>query len=253
MPAPDALEHLDAVIFDMDGVVTETATLHAAAWKRLFDEFLEARARRTGEPFVPFDATADYLRHVDGRNRYDGVRAFLASRAVTLPDGDASDPDDAPTVCGLGNRKDRFFRRHVAEHGVRAFPSTVELIRLLRARGVRTALVTASRNADEVLAAAGVSDLFDAKVDGRDAAVLGLPGKPNPATFLEAARRLAVRRERAAVVEDALAGVAAGSAGGFALVVGVGRHGQRDALRRAGADLVVADLAELLPVSPAAS
>ena len=247
------LEQLDAVIFDMDGVVTETATVHAAVWKRLFDEFLEGRARRTGEPFVPFDAASDYLRHVDGRNRYGGVRSFLASRGVTLPDGDASDPDDALTVCGLGNRKDRFFRRHVAEHGVRAFPSTVELIRVLRAGGVRTALVTASRNADEVLAAAGVGDRFDAKVDGRDAAVLRLPGKPDPAMFLEAARRLGVRADRAAVVEDALAGVAAGSAGGFALVVGVARHGQSDALRRAGADLVVSDLAELLPVSPITS
>lgn len=242
--AGSVLEGLAAVVFDMDGVVTETASVHTAAWTRLFDEYLAERAARTGEPFVPFEPD-DYLCYVDGRNRYDGVAGFLAPRGITLPWGDPSDPPDADTVCGLGNRKAALFRRHVAEHGAHAYESTVALIRALRARGVRTALVTASRNADEVLAAAGVADLFDAKVDGRVGAELRLPGKPDPAMFLEAARRLGVGPERAAVVEDALSGVAAGSAGGFRVVVGVARSGPGDELRRAGADVVVADLAGL--------
>ena len=244
-PVPPALAGLDAVVFDMDGVVTETATVHAASWKRLFDGFLAERTRRTGEPLVAFDVKTDYLRHVDGRNRYDGVRGFLASRGITLPEGTPADPPDAETVCGLGNRKDEFFHAHVREHGVRVFPSTVSLLDDLRAAGVRTAIVTASRNAEEVLAAGGVRHLFDEKVDGVVSAELGLPGKPEPATFLEAAARLGVAPGRAAVIEDALSGVEAGRRGGFGLVVGVDRMGQADALRTAGADLVVADLADL--------
>ena len=243
---PVLLDDIEAVIFDMDGVVTDTASVHAAAWKRLFDEFLEARSRTTGEPRVPFDVTTDYLRHVDGRNRYDGVESFLASRGITLPRGDPGDPSDAATVCSLGNRKDRYFHRHLAEHGASAYASTVELIHTLRSRGIRTGLVTASRNADDVLSAAGVSDLFDEKVDGRDASALRLPGKPDPAMFLEAARRLGVSPARAAVVEDALAGVEAGRAGGFRTVIGVARAGQDDALRDAGADVAVDDLGGLL-------
>ena len=239
------LHRLEAVIFDMDGVVTETATVHAAAWKRLFDDYLRARSWRTGEPFTPFDAGTDYLAHVDGRNRYDGVHGFMASRGITLPWGDPSDPPMAETVCGLGNRKDELFRRRLAEDGAHAYPSTVALIHDLRAAGVRTGLVTASRNAEEVLAAAGVGGLFDARVDGRDGARLELPGKPDPAMFLEAARRLGTTPARSAVVEDALSGVAAGRRGGFAVIVGVARSASPDALRDAGADVVVTDLAEL--------
>jgi alpha,alpha-trehalase len=239
------LAGLDAVIFDMDGVVTETATVHAAAWKRLFDELLETWTRATGRAFDRFEASSDYLRHVDGKNRYDGVQSFLASRGIVLPWGGPGDPPDALTVCGLGNRKDHFFHEHLRAHGARAYPSTLDVIRELRGRGVRTGLVTASRNADEVLAAAGVAGLFDQQVDGHVGAELQLPGKPDPAMFLEAARRLGVTPARAAVVEDALSGVAAGRAGGFGLVIGVDRAGHADALREAGADVVVGDLAEL--------
>ena len=239
------LADLDAVIFDMDGVVTETATVHASAWKRLFDGYLERRSRQAGEPFIPFDEGADYLAFVDGRNRYDGVRSFLGSRGIDLPWGDPSDPPGTETVCALGNSKDELFRQVLRADGAVAYPSTVGMIKDLRSRRVRIGLVTASRNADEVLAAAGVADLFDEKVDGRDAAELQLPGKPDPAMYLEAARRLGVGPARAAVIEDALAGVAAGHAGRFRMVIGVDRSGQRQALRQAGADLVVADLGEL--------
>ena len=235
----------DAVIFDMDGVVTATAVGHAAAWKKLFDAYLKQVAMATGADILPFDARTDYERYVDGKNRYDGVRSFLEARGVSLPYGDPSDPPDRETLCGLGNRKDDYFHAHLRENGARAYESTVSLIRQLRDRGVRTGIVSASRNAEEVLTAAGVLDLFEEKVDGVDAAEQGLKGKPDPATFLEAARRMGVDPSRAAVVEDALAGVEAGRRGGFGLVVGVARSGQHDALREAGADVVVADLGEL--------
>ncbi|HSL67970.1 MAG TPA: trehalose-phosphatase [Actinomycetota bacterium] len=236
---------LDAVIFDMDGVVTDTAATHASAWKRLFDAYLERRSARTGEPWRPFDPDADYRLYVDGKPRYDGVRSFLASRGITLPEGDPSDPPDRETVCGLGNRKNASFLGLLEEEGARPYPSTVELVRELRTAGVRTAVISASRNMSEVLEAAGVADLFDARVDGVDADRLGFPGKPDPAVFLEAARKLGVEPGRAAVVEDALAGVEAGRRGGFGLVVGVDRSGHPDDLLRAGADVVVPDLAEV--------
>jgi trehalose 6-phosphate phosphatase len=239
------LDRLDAVIFDMDGVVTETAVIHAGAWKQLFDEYLRERAGRTGEPFEPFDADRDYRRYVDGKPRSDGVRDFLASRGIRLPEGTPGDAGDAETVCGLGNRKNGYFLRRLRAGGVRPFPSTVDLVRRLRERGIRTAVISASANMGEVLRSAGALELFDATVGGRDADRLGLPGKPDPSVFLEAARRLGVEPGRAAVVEDALAGVEAGRAGGFAVVVGVDRGGHPDALRAAGADLVVSDLAEL--------
>lgn len=240
-----SLFDLDAVIFDMDGVVTETATVHASAWKKLFDAFLAQRAQATGEELVPFEAQADYERYVDGKNRYDGVRSFLASRGITLPDGSPSDLPGSDTVCAMGNDKDTYFLADVRENGVRPYDSTIRLIHDLRAKGVKTGLVSASRNAEEVLTGAGALDLFDERVDGVVAAELHLPGKPDPATFLEAARRLGVEPSRAAVVEDALSGVAAGRAGNFGLVVGVARSGQQAALLEAGADVAVADLAEL--------
>ncbi len=234
-----------AVIFDMDGVVTQTAVVHAAAWKRLFDDYLRDRSARTGEPFRPFDTEADYRPYVDGMPRYDGVRRFLASRGITLPEGAPSDPPEAETVCGLGNRKNGYFLARVEQDGVRAFPTTVALLRDLRARTIRTALISASENATRILSSAGVLDLFDARVDGTDAHELGFPGKPDPAIFLEAARRLGVDPAHAVVVEDALAGVEAGRAGGFGLVVGIDRVGLGDALARHGADVVVRDLGEL--------
>ncbi|HEX2047976.1 MAG TPA: beta-phosphoglucomutase family hydrolase [Acidimicrobiales bacterium] len=242
--ARPSFEGLDAVIFDMDGVVTDTAVVHAASWKKLFDAYLEEVARVTGTDVVPFDERADYERYVDGKNRYDGVRSFLESRGIDLPDGSPDDPAGSDTVCAMGNDKDNYFLEHIREHGVRAYESTLRVIRDLRAKGVKTALVSASRNAEEVLSIAGAADLFDERVDGVVAAELDLRGKPDPSTFLEAARRLGVDPARAAVVEDALAGVAAGRAGRFGLVVGVARAGQHHALRHAGADVVVADLAE---------
>jgi HAD superfamily hydrolase (TIGR01509 family) len=247
------LDRLDAVIFDTDGVLTDTASVHAAAWKRLFDEYLERRAARLGEPFHPF-TDADYLRHVDGRPRYDGVAAFLASRGVALPPGDPADPPGLETVRGLGNAKDRLFVAHLREHGARAFGGSADLVGRLRAAGARTAVLSASRNMLAVLASAGLRDLFDADIDGVEAARLGLPGKPDPALFLEAARRLGVAPGRAAVVEDALAGVEAGRRGGFGLVIGVDRAGQAAALAEWGAQVVVDDLRQLVveggPVRP---
>jgi len=245
--AGTSLGALDAVIFDMDGVVTQTAIVHAAAWKKLFDAYLQKRSTKTGQAFVAFDEAQDYERYVDGKNRYDGVRSFLESRGITLPQGTPDDPPGDATVCAMGNGKDAYFLEQVRHEGVRPYESTVALIRGLRSDGKGVGLVSASRNAEEVLTAAGVVDLFDARVDGVVAADLGLRGKPDPAMFLEAARRLGVGPERAAVVEDALSGVAAGAAGNFALVIGVARAGQHDALLQAGADVVVADLAELPP------
>ncbi len=239
------LDRLEAVIFDMDGVITDTASVHAAAWKRLFDAHLWERSERTGESFVPFDADEDYRRYVDGKPRYDGVRSFLASRGIELPEGDPGDPPDRETVCGLGNRKNELFLENLREHGAEPYPSTVRLLHELSGRGVKTAAISASKNMSEVLEAAGVADLFPVRVDGVVAAELGLPGKPDPAVFVEAARRLGIDPSRAAVVEDALSGVEAGRRGGFALVIGVDRTGDSDGLRAAGADVVVGDLGEL--------
>jgi beta-phosphoglucomutase family hydrolase len=244
------LDRIRALIFDMDGVITNTATAHAAAWKRLFDEFLHAHAARTGEPFEPFDIDSDYRRYVDGKPRYDGVRSFLEARGIELPWGDPADPPARETICGLGNRKNTYFLEHLRAYGAKAYPSTVALVREARARGAGTAAISASKNMSEVLRAAGVADLFDVTVDGVVADQLGLPGKPDPAVFQEAARRLHVDPSRAAVFEDALAGVEAGRRGGFGLVIGLDRAGHADALLAAGADLVVPDLAELELVDP---
>jgi beta-phosphoglucomutase family hydrolase len=245
------LDGLEAVVFDTDGVLTDTASVHAAAWKRLFDEYLALRTSRGQEPFRPYES-ADYLRSIDGRPRYDGVAGFLASRDIRLPWGDPSDPPDRETVCGLGNAKDRFFVAHLRDHGARAFPSSVAFVRRVREHGLRTAVVSASRNMVAVLDSAGLRGLFDVEVDGVEADRLGLAGKPDPALFLEAARRLGVTPGRAAVVEDALAGVEAGRSGGFGLVVGVDRGGQADALAERGADVVVPDLGDLVLIGAVA-
>jgi beta-phosphoglucomutase family hydrolase len=238
------VERIAAVIFDTDGVVTRTATVHAAAWKALFDEYLRRRAAATGEPFVPF-VDEDYVRYVDGRSRYEGVEAFLASRGIVLPAGEPGDPSDRETVCGLGNRKNENFLAQLRDHGVEPFDSTLALVRRLQRRAIRTAVVSASENCAAVLDAVGARQLFDVRVDGVDAAALGLASKPDPALFLEAARRLDTEPASAAVVEDALAGVEAGRRGGFGLVVGIDRTGHSDALVDHGADVVVSDLAAL--------
>jgi HAD superfamily hydrolase (TIGR01509 family) len=235
----------DAVIVDMDGVVTRTTRLHAAAWKELFDDFLGRRIAAGLGGFQPFDSEADYLAHVDGKPRREGVRGFLAARGVQLPEGDATDGPEVMSVAGLAARKDALFVTRMRRDGVDVFASTLALVRLLRARGAKTAVVTSSRNGREVLQLAGVEDLFDVRVDGIDAASLGLRGKPDPDPFLRAAALLGVVPVRAVIVEDAIAGVEAGRRGGFGLVVGVDRGGNREALLASGADVVVTDLDEL--------
>ncbi len=241
----------DAVLFDMDGVLTRTASVHAAAWKALFDEFLQQRAAARDEAFVPFDAASDYHRYVDGKPRYDGVVSFLHARGIDLPLGA---PDESPgtgSVHALGQLKDRYFMQRLRQQGVATFESAIELVKSLREQEIRTAVVSSSINCAAVLEAAGISDLFDARVDGTDVARLGMKGKPAPQMFLEAARRLGVEPARAVVVEDAIAGVQAGRAGKFGFVIGVDRVGQSQALREAGADVVVAHLAQVqLAVEP---
>ncbi|MCB1250664.1 MAG: beta-phosphoglucomutase family hydrolase [Acidimicrobiales bacterium] len=244
IPAVDAAR-FDAVLFDLDGVITDTAKVHSAAWAEMFDAFLQARAQATGDVFVPF-SDGDYLHYVDGKPRYDGVRDFLASRAIELPEGTPDSPPDERSVCGLGNAKNILVRQHLADTGVTVFDGTVRWIDQLTAAGVRIAVVSSSRDTTLVLAAAGLSDRFEAQVDGLVRAELGLAGKPAPDTYLEAARRLGVPAERAVVVEDAISGVQAGAAGRFGLVIGVDRTGIGAALHANGADLVVTDLAELL-------
>ena len=235
-----------ACLFDLDGVLTQTAKIHAAAWKEMFDAFLRERAAQTGESFEPFDPVADYDEYVDGKPRYDGVRSFLAARGIALPEGTPDDPPDAATVHGLGNRKNELVLAMIERQGVEVYEGSVRYVRAVRDAGLGRAVVTSSANADEVLAAAGIDDLFDVRIDGVVAAREHLEGKPAPDTFLAAARALEVAPDRAAVFEDALAGVASGRAGRFGLVVGVDRVGQADELREHGADVVVGDLSELL-------
>jgi beta-phosphoglucomutase family hydrolase len=239
-------ENIRACLFDLDGVLTKTAKVHAAAWKEMFDTYLHARAQKTGEPFVPFDSHHDYDRYVDGMPRYDGVRTFLASREIVLAEGDPSDPPGAETVCGLGNLKNELVLKMIREQGVEAYEGSVEYVHAVRDGGLPRAVVSASANCKDVLVAAGIADLFDEIVDGIVAREQNLKGKPAPDTFVYAARAFGLEPADSAVFEDALAGVAAGRAGSFGLVVGVDRVGQRDALAEHGADVVVDDLAELL-------
>jgi alpha,alpha-trehalase len=239
-------DRFDAVLFDLDGVLTATAKLHAACWKKMFDEYLLQRAAATGEAFQPFEIATDYKLYVDGKLRYDGVRAFLESRGIDLPFGNPEDPPDRATICGLGNRKNELVQDHLAAGGVDVYESSVALVRQLRDTGIKTAVVSASKNCEAILEAAGIADLFDVRVDGVVAARLQLSGKPAPDTFLEGARQIGVEPERAMVVEDAISGVQAGRAGGFGLVIGVDRKGDPEALRNSGADIVVGDLGELL-------
>ncbi|HWA87204.1 MAG TPA: beta-phosphoglucomutase family hydrolase [Opitutus sp.] len=233
----------DAAIFDMDGVVTRTASVHSLAWKRMFDEFLRARSARLGEPFVEFTHERDYLGYVDGRPRHEGVEAFLKSRGIGLPFGSTADPSDRETICGLGNRKNAHFSQLIETEGVGLYESTIELIGGLRCRGVRIGLATSSRNAAAVLQRAGIADLFAVVVDGVVSEQHGLKGKPAPDIFVAAARGLGVTCARAIVVEDAVSGVQAAARGGFGLVIGIARENNSAELRASGADLVVRDLA----------
>ncbi|WP_067476166.1 beta-phosphoglucomutase family hydrolase [Actinomadura hibisca] len=240
-------DHIQACLFDLDGVLTRTAAVHAAAWKQMFDEYLRDRADRTGEPFTPFDLVKDYGPYVDGKRREDGTRSFLQSRGIELPEGSPDDPPDRETVRGLGNRKNELVLQLIRDKGVEVFEGSIDYVRAAREAGLKTAVVSSSANTAQVLETVGITDLFDARVDGVVAAERDLPGKPAPDTFLEGAREVGVPPGHAAVFEDALAGVEAGRAGDFGYVVGVNRVDDEHAaaLAERGADVVVGDLAEL--------
>jgi beta-phosphoglucomutase family hydrolase len=240
---PDAVT---ACLFDMDGVVTQTAKVHDAAWKEMFDDFLRSWSASHNVPFVPFDPVRDYDEYVDGKPRLEGTASFLESRGIELPAGEESDPAGAPTVWGLSNRKNELILKVIARDGVQAYEGSVRYVTAVREAGLRTAIVSSSANTETVLKAAGVDSLFEVRVDHQVAEAAKLRGKPAPDTFLEAARLLGVAAANATVFEDALAGVAAGRAGNFGFVVGVDRTGQADQLHAHGADVVVKDLAELL-------
>lgn len=243
---PITRERYDAILFDLDGVLTSTAAIHAAAWKQMFDQYLSRRAKARGEPFRPFDIDTDYRLYVDGRPRYDGVQQFLESRGIRLPRGTPASPETEESVCGLGNVKDRLVHEQIAAGRVESFCGSVQFLRMVRDQGFHTAVVTSSRNCTLVLKAAGIDGLFDTQVDGRTIEEEHLRGKPAPDSFLRAAERLGVQPSRAVVVEDAISGVQAGRDGRFGLVIGVDRHGDADALCRNGAHVVVTDLADLL-------
>jgi beta-phosphoglucomutase family hydrolase len=236
----------DAVLLDMDGVITDTASIHAACWKTMFDGFLQQWATQHGLPFRSFDGAADYKHHVDGKPRYEGVRDFLQSRGIVLPDGSSEDPPSFETVCGLGNRKNELVNLHLASLGANAYPGTVAFVMYLRRVGIKTAVVTSSENCQTVLRAAKVADLFDARVDGKVIAEQQLNGKPAPDSFLKAAEILRTMPVRAVVIEDAISGIEAAVQGGFGLIVGVDRKNNADELKKHGADVVVKDVAELL-------
>jgi beta-phosphoglucomutase family hydrolase len=237
---------ITACLFDLDGVLTKTALVHAAAWKTMFDAYLMQRAQRTGDAFRPFDEVADYDEYVDGKPREDGVRSFLASRHITLPEGTEDDPPEAETIHGLGMRKDQLFLHLIRTNGVEVYEGSVRYLHAARDAQLKLAVVTSSKNCSEVLRAAHLDGMFDAQVDGNVAHAKRLLGKPAPDTYLEAARMLRATPSASAVYEDSLAGVEAGRAGRFGLVVGVDRVGQADALREHGAGVVVKDLADLM-------
>lgn len=243
---PVTPERFDVVLFDLDGVLTDTAKVHAACWKKMFDEFLRKRAESRGEEYRPFSITEDYYLYVDGRLRSDGVRDFLRSRNVNLPEGDPDAPPESETVSGLGNRKNDMVNALMESEGIDVYPDSMAWVRLLREQGYKTAVVSASSNCKTILKSAKILDLFDTIVDGTVAADLGLAGKPSPDTYLKAAEQLGAEPKRAVVVEDAIAGVKAGRSGGFGLVIGVARKGNYQELKENGADLVVTDLSELI-------
>ena len=250
MPQPKSKhvnrDQYDAVLFDLDGVITDTANLHATCWKQMFDEYLQKRARQKGEAFRPFDLAADYRLYVDGKPRFDGVRDFLRSRGIQLPEGTPDDPAEVETVCGLGNRKNDLVNRAIADEGVEPYEGTVQFIHQLRRNGFKIAVVTSSQNCTAVLKAAKLDNFFEVRVDGNTIHEQRLAGKPAPDTFLMAARLLGVEPTRTVVIEDALSGVEAGCTGKFGLVIGIARKGNAEELKRHGAHLVVNDLGELV-------
>jgi beta-phosphoglucomutase family hydrolase len=246
MQAAITRDKYDAVLFDLDGVITDTANIHAACWKQMFDAYLQQRAAERGEPFRPFEIATDYRLYVDGKPRFDGVRDFLTSRGIQLPEGSPDDPPQAETVGGLGNCKNDLVNKVMEEEGVEPYEGSVKLIHQLRHQGFKIAVVTSSQNCEAVLKAANLDTLFEVRVDGNMIRAQHLAGKPAPDTFLAAARRLGVEPARAVVVEDAISGVQAGCSGHFGLVIGVARKGNAEELRQQGAHLVVNDLGALV-------
>jgi beta-phosphoglucomutase family hydrolase len=250
MPQPNSKrinhERYDAVLFDLDGVITNTAALHATCWKQMFDQYLLRHAEQSGQPFRPFDLSADYRLYVDGKPRFDGVRDFLRSRLIQLPEGSPDDPAEFETVCGLGNKKNELINDLIERIGVEPYDGSVRLIHQLRRNGFKIAVVTSSQNCTVVLKATKLDSLFDVRVDGNMVETQKLAGKPAPDTFLMAAKLLGVEPRRAVVVEDAISGVEAGSSGNFGLVIGVARKGNAAELKQHGANVVVNDLGELV-------
>lgn len=244
--SPITPQRYDAVLFDLDGVLTDTAKVHAVCWKRMFDAYLQERATATNEPFQPFDIETDYKLYVDGKPRFDGVRSFLQSRGIQLPEGTPGDASASATVCGLGNRKNDMVNHVIETEGVEAYAGSVQFVKHLRQQGIKTAVVSSSANCEAVLCAAGIAELFETRVDGQVASRMQLAGKPAPDTYLKAAELLGVDPARAVVVEDAISGVQSGHAGSFGLVVGVSRHDNAEELRQNGATIVVTDLSDLI-------
>ena len=243
---PITRDKYDAVLFDLDGVITDTAKMHATCWKKMFDEYLRKRANKESESFIPFEIASDYKLYVDGKPRFDGVRDFIRSRGIELPEGIPEDPPQTETVCGLGNRKNDLVNEVIESVGVDAYESTITLAREIRDAGIKIAVVTSSQNCDAVLKAAKIEDLFNVRVDGNTILEQHLSGKPAPDSYLEGAKRLGVDPKRSVVVEDAISGVQAGRNGKFGLVIGVDRKGNAEELKKNGADVVVKDLGEFL-------
>jgi beta-phosphoglucomutase family hydrolase len=244
MKNPINRDQFDAVLLDLDGVITDTASIHAAAWKQMFDAYLQKRAAEGREQFRSFDIVSDYQRYVDGKLRYDGVRDFLASRNIHLPEGTPGDPPEAETVGGLGNRKDELVNKVISEEGVKPYEGSVRFIRRLRHQGFKMAVVTSSQNCAAVLKAAGLDSDLKVHVDGNVIHAKQLSGKPAPDAFLMAAKLIEVDPKRAVVIEDAISGVQAGRNGNFGLVIGIARKANAEELQRQGAHLVVNDLSE---------
>ena len=243
---PITRDKFDAVLFDLDGVITDTVKMHATCWKKMFDEYLRKRANKEGESFIPFEIASDYKLYVDGKPRFDGVRDFIRSRGIKLPEGTPEDSPETETVCGLGNRKNDLVNEVIDSVGVDAYESTITLARQIRDAGIKIAVVTSSQNCDAVLKAAKIEDLFNVRVDGNTILEQHLSGKPAPDSYLEGAKRLGVDPKRSVVVEDAISGVQAGRNGKFGLVIGVDRKGNAEELKKNGADVVVKDLGEFL-------
>jgi beta-phosphoglucomutase family hydrolase len=239
-------EEYDAVLFDLDGVITNTAEVHAACWKKMFDEYLQKRATQTGEVFRPFDVATDYRLYVDGKPRFDGVRDFLTSRGIQLPEGNPEDPPQVETVRGLGNRKNDLVNEIIEGRGVHPYQGSIQFIHQLRRNGFKIAVVTSSENCTAVLKSAKLDKFFEVRVDGNMIQTQQLAGKPSPDTFLTAAKLLGVDPARTVVIEDAISGVQAGANGNFGLVIGVARKGNAEELKQQGADVVVNDLSELV-------